>query len=112
MGGIGLGFDLLDRFRGEMENPLTMLFVAIHAACCLNVLSTSLVNGVIICLWIALEKCWQCGGKLDACTLADSSVLTISGSGCRVLRAKLMYCGMPGFSCDMAAVIETGLLAK
>ena len=112
MGGVGLGFDLLDRFRGDMEDPLTVLFVALRAASCLSMLSTAWVNGVIVCLWIALEKCRQCGGKLGVCTLAGLSVLIICGSGYRVLCPKLMSCSMPGFPCNMAAGIEPGLFAK
>ena len=67
MGRVGLGFELLDRFRGEMENPLTVLFVALHATSCLSMLSTSWINGVIVHLWIALEKCRQCRDKLGVC---------------------------------------------
>ena len=112
MSGVGLRLNLLDRFHGELKDPSTMFFVAINAAPCLSVLSTAWVDYIIICLWIVLEKRRQCGGKLDACTLADLSVLAKGGFGCRVLCAKLVLGSMPGLPCGMATGAEPGLLAE
>ena len=68
------------------------------------------VDCVVVCLWVAFEKRWWCGGKSNACTFADSGVLAEGGSGCRVLHAKLMLGDMPGLPCSMAAGAEPGLL--
>ena len=112
VGGVGLSLNLLDRFRGQLKDPSTVLFVAVHAAPCLSVLSTAWVDCVVVCLWIAFEKRWQCGDKSNACTFVDLSVLAEGGSGCKVLCAKLMSGGMPGLPCATAASSEPGLLAE
>ena len=70
------------------------------------------VDCVVVWLWIAFEKCWQFGGKSNACTFADLSVLAEGGSGCRMLHAKLMLGGMPGLPCGTVADAEPGLLAE
>ena len=112
MVGVGLSLNLLDQFHGELKDPSTMLFIGVHAAPYLSVLSTAWVDCVVVCLWITFEKCRQCGGKLGACMFADSSILAKGGSGCRVLHAKLMSGGMPGRPCGAATGTEPGLLAE
>ena len=112
MGGVALSLNLLDLFHGELKDSLTMLFIAVHAALCLSVLSTTWVDCVVVCLWIEFEKRRQCGGKANACMFADSGVLAEGGSGCRVLHAKLMLGGMPGLPCGTATGAEPGLLVE
>ena len=112
VGGVGLSLNLLDRFRGQLKDPSTVLFVAVHAAPCLSVLSTTWVDCVVVCLWIAFEKHRQCGGKANACTFTHSGVLTEGGFGCRVPHAKLMAGSMPGLPCDTATGAEPELLVE
>ena len=104
--------NLLDRFRRELKDPLTMLFVAIHGAPCLDVLPTAWVDGVTVCLWVVLKKHWQGDSEASTHMFADPSILAEGGPGYRMLCAKLMSGGVPGLSCSMTVGIIPRLLAK
>ena len=112
MGGVRLNLNLLNRFCRELKDPPTMLFVAGNIAPCLDMLSMTCVDGVIVCFCIVLENCRQCGGEASTCAFADPSILTEGGPGYRILHPKLMSSGVPGLSCGMTAVIIPRLLAK